>query len=776
MRGSVEPNRPGDRTPVVALVVLACVAGLLVACSNQGDGGDAIRLEPAASAGESPFTESVQVTPVAEFPTDVVAVGADVIDDAAPDGSGEPIAIEGTTAGLYGGSLQRTVCNPSQLVGFLEANPEKAAAWASVFDVRPADIPTFVGGLTPTLLLADTRITNHGFRDGRATSFQAVLEAGTAVLVDDRGVPRVKCNCGNPLAPPRAADDAGFDGDPWTHFDPQRLVEVRPGQPVDTLEVVDLETGDRTSLPVGSSSGGDGFVVAQQDPDGLDSAILTSSDGAAWREVATIAGVRVEGLTHGPRGWVAVGRSAETSNPLAGSVVLTSADLRTWSEVAELDGLVYDVAAGNGHLVAVGDSPGGFVSEAGLVFSTPMVHVSSDGTNWTTDDDPLGPAGTAIGNRQPLGAVEYVDGVGFVLGAVHADDASDSDPFYLELFTSANGERWTAVGFDQNGAGSAMSAGGEPGVATEAALAFGDGILVQAAQPWVPPVNPDGMGDAPRVEEAIVVYDPPSQVESVPCGLCNPDGKAIDGTPFAARPASEMAFGAGAFLAVANDGDTAGVFRSSDARTWQEVGALDGPAGALAYGPLGAASGGAPSETPTTLAPTTTVSSAPPTTRPPSTVPPTTATTTIPPSGTAQGDAPDYSETGVSGSGCNPGGDRLPDGWWYGFAKTPIRAGSSFDFDLACYYYGRIAAQVAHEENPLEYPDETFIDDDVYVSNANLTTRQVPVATSADLRCLDMGTPGFGDQQPCSGPGVSWSVWVRVEGGSVTKVLEQFHP
>ncbi|MGH3907098.1 MAG: DUF6777 domain-containing protein, partial [Pseudonocardiaceae bacterium] len=42
----------------------------------------------------------------------------------------------------------------------------------------------------------DTRVTNHGYRDGKATDRQAVLQAGTAVLVDEKGRPRVKCGCG----------------------------------------------------------------------------------------------------------------------------------------------------------------------------------------------------------------------------------------------------------------------------------------------------------------------------------------------------------------------------------------------------------------------------------------------------------------------------------------------------------------------------------------------------------------------------------------------------
>lgn len=35
--------------------------------------------------------------------------------------------------------------------------------------------------LTPMVLTSDTRVTNHGYHDGRPTPHQAVLQAGTAV-------------------------------------------------------------------------------------------------------------------------------------------------------------------------------------------------------------------------------------------------------------------------------------------------------------------------------------------------------------------------------------------------------------------------------------------------------------------------------------------------------------------------------------------------------------------------------------------------------------------
>lgn len=159
------------------------------------------------------------------------------------------------------------------------------------------------------------------------------------------------------------------------------------------------------------------------------------------------------------------------------------------------------------------------------------------------------------------------------------------------------------------------------------------------------------------------------------------------------------------------------------------------------------------------------------------TVAPTTAapstTTTAQPDGSSLGDVPPFSETAASGSGCDPGADSLPDGWWYGYAKTPIGAGSSFDFDLACFYIGRIAAQVAHDEDPVTFPDPSFIENDYYVSNSNERTRPVSVPATAELLCIDLES---GLQQACSSPGVAFGVWVRVEDGVTTKVLEQFVP
>lgn len=443
-RTSEQPSTPPDhRGPtgraLALLVVAATLFAGLAACSVSSAGAADVRLDQASEAGPDPFTGSVSVTAATELPTEVRAAGASLLDVATRvDDGPAPLTLTGTEPGLYGGSNREEVCDPERLVAFLKGDDAKARAWAAVFDIPVSGIAAFVAGLTPTVLLVDTRVTNHGFGDGSATDVQAVLQAGTAVLVDDRGTPRVKCSCGNPLTPPAEVRSAEYTGERWTGFDPDTLVVVEAGTPAEVLTVVDLETGERIELPVGSR---------------------------------------------------------------------------------------------------------------GDVGSTP-----AEGTTTTT------------------------------------------------------------------------------------------------------------------------------------------------------RP------------------------------------------------------------TPTST-----------TTTPP------TPTTTAPPSRSSPlGPAPTLTDTAASGAGCTPGQVAvLPDGWWFGFDRTAVRAGASFDFDLACFYYGAIGGQKAHEEDPAQYPTTEPVPNDVYVSNQNTTIRSVSVAPTAELRCIDMATGALDhtSQIPCPSPGGGeWSIWVRIEGGVATRIVEQFRP
>jgi hypothetical protein len=220
----------------------------VVAVTTTGDdesGADAdpereVFLEPVSSA-RNPFSP-----PVGDDEADVTPVST-------PGVSTQP----GGQSGLYGGTMNQASCDKQRLVTYLQQNPDKAAAWATTIGIEVTQIAAYVDSLTSVLLRSDTRVTNHGFANGRATAFQAVLQAGTAVLVDDKGVPVVKCYCGNPLTPPIAYPRV-YTGPRWDYYDPDSLtVVVQNTTIVDVLTLVDPRTGETFTRPAGSNGGQD---------------------------------------------------------------------------------------------------------------------------------------------------------------------------------------------------------------------------------------------------------------------------------------------------------------------------------------------------------------------------------------------------------------------------------------------------------------------------------------------------------------------------------------
>ena len=109
------------------------------------------------------------------------------------------------------------------------------------------------------LLRTDTRVTNHGFRNGRATPHQSVLQAGTAVLVDQYGVPRVRCYCGNPLLPPVATRRTpAYTGAKWDGFTPAAItVIVQNTTVINTFVLVNVVDGRPFERPVAGTGAND---------------------------------------------------------------------------------------------------------------------------------------------------------------------------------------------------------------------------------------------------------------------------------------------------------------------------------------------------------------------------------------------------------------------------------------------------------------------------------------------------------------------------------------
>ncbi|MFI5533953.1 DUF6777 domain-containing protein [Kitasatospora sp. NPDC051853] len=237
------------------MVAVAAGAAVLTVVLTNGGGKDTkteaapqVALQPVAASGPDPFTGSVAVVSMSESAT---ASGA-----ASASGSATGRTVTGSDPGLYGGSRETASCDVPKLSAFLTSDQAKGRAWAGVLGIDPSTIDAYLRSLTPVVLRSDTRVTNHGFANGVATPYQSVLQSGTAVLIDGRGLPRVRCACGNPLLPPAAlVKPPAYSGTPWPAFKPQDTVVVSPApSPLKDVTVVDPSSGQSFSHGVGSPS------------------------------------------------------------------------------------------------------------------------------------------------------------------------------------------------------------------------------------------------------------------------------------------------------------------------------------------------------------------------------------------------------------------------------------------------------------------------------------------------------------------------------------------
>ncbi|MFH8493319.1 DUF6777 domain-containing protein [Streptomyces coeruleorubidus] len=181
---------------------------------------------------------------------------------------------QGDTPGLYGGTRQPGICDVERLKRFLTAprNDGKARVWAAALDLRADEIPGYLDRLTPVLLRHDTLALNHDYKKGKAVPFRALLQAGIAILVDEQGLPSVKCSCGNPLRPfegdtSRISVTFGDGNEKWQGYDRAEVVVVRPApRKLERIALVDVQDSGRgMERPVGTTGEADaGFDATER--------------------------------------------------------------------------------------------------------------------------------------------------------------------------------------------------------------------------------------------------------------------------------------------------------------------------------------------------------------------------------------------------------------------------------------------------------------------------------------------------------------------------------
>jgi hypothetical protein len=579
-------SQPGgasrDRSWVVA-VVAVCVAVVSAAVvvlvfkgarSSPGVGSvGSVTLEAAAVAGADPFTPSVASGVAVALKGAVIVEGAAVRRSLPSDASTHTRLASGTAPGLYGGSGDVHVCDPQQLVAFLNTHQDKAAAWARVLGIAPGDIGRYVATLTPVVLTGDTLVGNHGFRAGAPTSLLSVLQAGTAVMVDATGTPRVKCNCGNPLTSPELINlaSAHIRGVAWPGYTAAGVTAVRPGKATGTLRVVNITTGAIYDQPVATPASGSGpgvWAATETDPTNApgQTRIVTSGDGRVWSPAGVIASTNVMALGWGNGVWIAaLAKDGSRGLLKPGTDLLESTDLKTWTGVATLPDTVAGLAYGNGRWVAVGNE--------GPDAGTGVVDGSTDGAHWA-------PVATIRGTDFEFGlsSVAYGGGQWIVassgLGARSGTPGGPPVPGVLRVFTSTDGVRWPAAG-----------------VRIDAASNGRNGRIGYGAGHWV---------------VTALAYDPAL------AGALDPVRTVVDisgdGRSWAARPVTGVgegllvaasAYGNGKWLAAAEIGP--GIQRpstllvSNDAATWSPVAHVEQTVEVLAFGGLPVAGAPAPS-------------------------------------------------------------------------------------------------------------------------------------------------------------------------------------
>lgn len=261
---------------LVAVVVLALIGGLLAFFTLGDDSAEAaegeIFLLAADDVGPDPFAADPFAPAPDPAPTPTQPEATTVT--AGPNV--QLAAASGSKPGLYGGTMNQATCDADAMVAFLAQNPDKAKAWVEAFNKDPlvalpdgskltvSNISTYVASLTSVVLTADTRVTNHGFKNGKLTTLQSVLQKGTAVLVDSYGTPRVKCYCGNPLLAPVASKTKPvYSGKPWADFNPASVTIVQQSSTVvNNFVLVDVKTGQLFNRPAGSTGAKDAASAA----------------------------------------------------------------------------------------------------------------------------------------------------------------------------------------------------------------------------------------------------------------------------------------------------------------------------------------------------------------------------------------------------------------------------------------------------------------------------------------------------------------------------------
>lgn len=221
-----------DRRRPRAVPLVWVLVGALVLCL-----GAAVGVILSSGGDDGPARAAVVAKTTAPVLTDTQTVRFQKPADPGPDPFTGSADTEGSRMisvstqlpnGTFGGTGSNFVCDRDKLIRSLKNDRDRLRAWASVLGLPPTyrTVARYIARLHPVTLKRDTRVTNHAYvGNGHVTAFQSILQAGTAVLVDQYGRPVVRCRCGNPLTEPTFVPTATCYGCPPHYTPPEDICD-----------------------------------------------------------------------------------------------------------------------------------------------------------------------------------------------------------------------------------------------------------------------------------------------------------------------------------------------------------------------------------------------------------------------------------------------------------------------------------------------------------------------------------------------------------------------
>ncbi|MGA0957853.1 MAG: DUF6777 domain-containing protein, partial [Ilumatobacteraceae bacterium] len=199
----------------LSAIFLAAAVVLTAACSggdknssDTSDGGSRTLFQPAGVVGPDSFAPTFAV---ASYDVDASSLTSGTVSGSAP----------GLYAGrTYGGSGQN-ICDVEAMIKFLTYYEDRGRAWADIQGIEFENLETYLRSLTPVFALQNLNVQMFGFKNGKSYGYDAVIAAGTAILIDDQGMPRARCACGNPLLGPSEDAPEGTDTPPGEDGEPE---------------------------------------------------------------------------------------------------------------------------------------------------------------------------------------------------------------------------------------------------------------------------------------------------------------------------------------------------------------------------------------------------------------------------------------------------------------------------------------------------------------------------------------------------------------------------